>query len=114
MGRSPIGGKVLRTFANAAHNATTALVAAPGAGKRIKVVSIFVFNNHTDALTLTLKSATTAISSLKTVPEEGGFALPLNDEGWYVCTANEALNATVSSGGATLGIDVQYIVEQTS
>jgi hypothetical protein len=87
---------------------TFALVAAPGAGKRIVVMSAH-FTVRTSANTISLKSATTVILP----PRLLGTALPFDAEtthGLCACEVNEALNLTTTAAVATDGI-ISYIIE---
>ena len=83
-----------------------AVVAAPGAGLKIRVVSMNVI--AAGAVTFALASAATAITSTKSLAANGGFVLPANEYGWYECAANEALNITLG-GAVSVGVDVQYV-----
>lgn len=89
---------------------TTAIVAAPGAGKRIAVVGLTL---QVDGVTtLQLKNGSTNLTGAQPQVAGGGWVLPLgcNDpmgkNFWYVCDENAALNLTngqaVNVGGSII------------
>lgn len=77
---------------------TTAIVAAPGAGKRIAVVGLHLQADGTT--TLNLKNGTTSLTGAVPQVAGGGWVLPLgcNDpmgkNFWFICDENTALNLT--------------------
>jgi hypothetical protein len=72
-------------------------------------VLTLVMVHGTTAGTVTLKSASTAISPIFSNAANGGAVLPFNQHGWFQTQAmNEALNVTVSSS-SDCGVIVQYI-----
>lgn len=85
-------------IANISSATTTELVAAAGSGNKIQVVGLSLFTNA--ANTLTLKSATTAISPDWAFLAAGGIGLAQEDDGWMETAANEALNITTTTAGA--------------
>lgn len=92
-------------FANAAAAGDTTLVAAAGAGKKIRVIDIVM--SPTAASDCTFKSNATAISALFTL----GIATPItfaNPCGLFETAANEPLQVTV--GAAITGVQVVYVV----
>lgn len=80
--------------ANPTTIAATEIVAAAGAGIKIRVVSIFV--QATADNTVTFRSASTAITGNNKCLEGGGYVLPYNEDGWFTTAANEALNVTLT------------------
>jgi hypothetical protein len=78
---------------------TTAVVAAQGAGVKIRVVSLVLVN--TTAQTLTFKSSAggTALTGAMAVATLGQLVLPFNPQGWFETVANQLLELTQS--GAT-------------
>lgn len=99
--------QVKRAFVNAASNATTELVPAVTAGV-IRVLSLIMVQGGT-AGTVTLKSASTAISPIFSNAANGGAVLPFNQHGWFQgVDVNEALNVTVSNS-SDCGVIVQFI-----
>lgn len=83
----------------------TAIVAAPGAGLKIRVLAVAAV--AAGAVSMSLASAANAITSTKALAANGGFILPYSEPGWYECAENEALNLTLGSA-VSVGIDVTY------
>ena len=84
------------------------LVAAQGAGVKIRVVSLII-NAGGGANTVTFKTGTDAITPAMTFSANGGMVLERQIEGWFETDANEALNVTLSA--ATLvGMQINYIL----
>jgi len=84
------------------------LVAAAGAGVKIRVVSLVV-NCGGGANTVTFKTATTAITPAFGFSANGGMVLEQQMEGWFETNANEALNVTLAN--ATLvGMQINYVL----
>lgn len=76
--------------------ATTELIAAPGAGFHIKVLSISIV--ATAANTVLLKSGATSISpTWEWGASGGGVGLQTLEDGWLECAENEALNLTTTT-----------------
>lgn len=99
--------QVRRAFVDAASNATTELIPA-NATALFRVLSMFMLGGAV-APSVTLKSASTAISPVLANAANGGAVLPPNLWGWFQTNAiNEALNVTVSSS-SDVGIIVNYI-----
>jgi len=99
--------QVKRAFVNATTNATTELVPAVTTAV-IRVLSLIMIHGGT-AGTVTLKSASTAISPIFSNAANGGAVLPFNQHGWFQGNdVNEALNVTVSSS-SDCGVIVQFI-----
>lgn len=86
---------------------TTEIVPAI-ADKRIMVVGLVLTCGVAGVATVTLKSATTAISPLLSLPTNGPLVLPLNPAGYArPPEVNEALNGVVT--GAAVGCIAHYI-----
>lgn len=99
--------QVKRAFVNATTNTTTELIPAV-TDATLRVLTL-VMVHGTTAGTVTLKSASTAISPIFSNAANGGAVLPFNQHGWFQTQAmNEALNVTVSSS-SDCGVIVQYI-----
>lgn len=81
------------------------MVAAAGAGIRIRVISVFVLADTPNKVTF--KSAATAISALFSVAANGGFVLPPNEDGWFSTAANEALNVALTIA-TPVGVQINY------
>ena len=86
--------------------ATVEAVAAPGVGKKIRVLAWVLGGGATSVVTF--KSGTTA----KTGPMVGSASgtAPFCPVGWFDCAENEALNVTVGTAVAP-GVVVYTIVE---
>lgn len=97
------------TFANPTTTAATEIVAAAGAGIKIRVVSAFV--QATADNTVTFRSAATAITGGNKCLEGGGYVLPLNEDGWFETAANEALNVTLSAA-TPVAVLINYRLSQ--
>ena len=99
--------QVKRAFVNATTNTTTELIPAV-TDAALRVLTLVMVHGGT-AGTVTLKSASTAISPIFSNAANGGAVLPFNQHGWFQTNAvNEALNVTVSSS-SDCGVIVQYI-----
>lgn len=99
--------QVKRAWVNAATNTSTELIPAV-TDATLRVLTL-VMVHGTTAGTVTLKSASTAISPIFSNAANGGAVLPFNQHGWFQTNAvNEALNVTVSSS-SDCGVIVQYI-----
>lgn len=96
---------LVSTFANPTLIADNLVVAAAGAGIRIRVVSVFVLADLPN--TITFKSAAGAITAAFSVAANGGFVLPPNDDGWFTTDANEALNVALTAATA-VGVQINY------
>lgn len=99
--------QVRRAFADCTSNTTTELLAAVS-DKLFRVLSLIMLHGGT-AGTVTLKSASTAISPIFSNAANGGMALSFNQHGWFQTNAiNEALNVTVSNS-SDCAVIIQYI-----
>jgi hypothetical protein len=99
---------VKRAFVNATSSGDNELVAAPGSGIKIRVLSVAAVAG-VSANTVTFRSATTAISAGFPFAANGGMALNENPNGWFQTAAGEALNVNLS--GATLvAVSITYIL----
>jgi hypothetical protein len=92
-------------FTNASSSGQTQVVAAQGAGIRIRVLACVVISSN--QITVKFQSNNTDISSGKPVASNGGFVMPENDLGWFQTNPNEALNINLS-GISTLGCDIVW------
>lgn len=97
---------VNRAFANATLSGNTQVVAAQGAGVRIRVLSVAVV--ATLAVTVKFQSATTDISAGMPIAATGGYIRPDNPHGWFQTSANEALNINLGLGTA-VGVDLTWV-----
>ena len=102
----PSARTVSRAFANATASGNTAVVAAQGAGVRIRVLAVFTVTGT--ALTVKFQSATTDITAGFVLAVNGGMVLPNNPHGWFQTNANEALNINLSGAG-TVGVNVVWV-----
>lgn len=94
-------------FVNTSATGDTAVVAAPSATGRIRVLGVTVVS--TLANNIKFRSATTDITALFPLGANGGFVLPFNEHGWFQTNPGEALNINMSVATAT-GVQVHYIV----
>lgn len=99
---------IKRAFVNASAAGDNELVAAQGSGAKIRVISLVAVAG-VSANTLTLRSATTAISAGFPIAANGGMVLNENSSGWFQTAANEALNVNLS-GSTAVGVSVTYVV----
>jgi hypothetical protein len=102
------GVEVKRAFVDADTLGANELVAAV-AGKRICVLGLCA--SAKAAVDVTLKSGTTAISSLKGLTDSAGWTLSCPADPamhWYQTEAGEALNVDVSAADKGVGVDVVY------
>lgn len=106
---APAARAVSRAFANGTASGNTAVVAAQGAGVKIRVLAVVAVTSA--ASTLHMQSATTAISASLPCAANGGFVLPYNPHGWFQTAANEALNGN-SSATANVGWQVIWCPAQ--
>lgn len=97
---------VSRAFANATLSGNTQVVAAQGAGVKIRVLSYTVVCLL--AVTIKFQSGTTDISAGYPFAINGGVAVPYNPHGLFETAANEALNINLSLG-TTVGVTVIWI-----
>jgi len=97
---APAARAVGRAFVNASSGGNTELVAAQGAGVRIRLLAVFCVGGGS-AVSVKFQSAATDISALFALVANGGFVLPYNPHGWCQTNANEALNVNLSGAVAT-------------
>lgn len=96
---------VARAYVNATASGNTELVAAQGAGVRIRLLALFVLTDA--AVSIKFQSATTDVSAVWALVANGGFVLPVNPHGWLQTNANEALNVNLS-GIANVGVQATW------
>lgn len=94
---------------NPATSGNTAVVAAPGAGLMVRVVSMALIVGS--ANNVKFQSATTDITALFQFAANGGMVLPDNKDGWFQTAANEALNINLSASTA-VGYQINYVITQ--
>jgi hypothetical protein len=99
---------IKRAFVNASAAGDNAIVAAPGAGIMIRVISLVAVAGAV-ANTLTMRSGTTAISAGFPIAANGGMVLNENSSGWFQTAANEALNVNLS-GSTAMGVSITYVL----
>jgi len=92
-------------FVNATATGNTALVPAPEASAKIRVLAL-VLTSTLDS-TVKFQSGTTDISSAFPVGALGGMVLPFNEYGWFECAKGQALNFNQSVASIT-GCTVVY------
>ena len=96
-------------WANPTAAANLELVAAPGAGIKIRVTSVFVHAAADNTVQFT--SNTVACTNLTHPAANGGYVLEPNEAGWFETTAGEALGVTLGFATA-VGITVNYKLSQ--
>lgn len=99
---------IKRASVNATSSGDNELVAAPGSGVKIRVLSMVAVAGVA-ANTLTLRSATTAISAGFPFAANGGAVLNENPSGWFQTAAGEALNVNLS-GASLVAVSITYIL----
>lgn len=104
-----LDSNVVRVHVDPATSGSNEIVAAPGAGIKIRVLSVFAI--ATAAQTITFTSASTDISCDCPVAANGGYVLPHNPTGWFQTAANEALNVDLSAS-THVGIMINYQLTQ--
>lgn len=93
-------------FADPAGSGDNQLVAAAGAGVKIRVLSVVMSSAGT--VNARFRSATNSISNLFTLAVNNVVSLPYNPQGWFQTNANEALNLNLSTTVA-VGVTITYI-----
>ncbi len=102
----PTARGVNRDFVTATASGNTQVVAAQGAGVRIRVLAVFSVANA--AVSVKFQSGTTDITALFSLAANGGFVLPYNPHGWFQTAANAALNVNLSAAVST-GVQVIWV-----
>jgi len=85
------------------------LVAAPAAGIKIRVISVFVSAAADNTVTFT--SDAVAATNPAYVAANGGYVLNPNEAGWFETTAGEALGVTLGFATA-VGLTINYKLSQ--
>ena len=104
-----LDNNVVRVLVNPATSGSNTIVAAAGAGIKIRVVSVVVM--AAAANTISFLSASTDITCDFAIAANGGFVLDHNPSGWFQTAANEALNVDLSASTA-VGIMINYQLTQ--
>lgn len=94
------------SFTNASALGNTQVVAAQGAGVRIRLLSAMAV--ATLPVSLKFQSNATDVSATFPVGANGGFVLPMNHHGWFQTGANEPLNFNLNTGTA-VGVNVVWV-----
>lgn len=94
---------IQRAFADPASIGDNAIVAAQGAGVKIRVLGYTLAS--AGATNARFRSATNSISSLKTLAANTQVSAPFTEHGWFQTNPNEALNLNLSAAIA-VGVDV--------
>lgn len=97
---------VSRSFANATTAGDSQVVAAQGAGIKVRVLSSILITSG--PVTLRFGSGSSAISGSFALSSNAGFVAPYNPNGHWETDANSALNLNLSSS-ASVGVDVTWI-----
>lgn len=101
-----VSRQINRYFGAPAGAGDNVLVAARGAGIRIRVLAAFQVT--TLANTVHFRSAATPISPALPLAANGGIVLPFNPSGWFQTAANEALNLN-NSAATAVGTYVEWV-----
>jgi hypothetical protein len=106
-------GTTARTPAFAAIDAATSgdntLVAAQGAGNKIRVTSLFLVAAGAVAARFESGAGGTALTGQMNLAANGGFVLPHNPNGWFETAANALLNLELS-GAVSVDGSLSFIV----
>lgn len=95
-------------FAKIDQAATATLVAAAGAGVKVRVVSLFLINTAAQTLTFKSAAAGTPLTGAMALPANGPLILPFNPQGWFETAAN-ALLELAQSGATQVSGTIQYV-----
>lgn len=91
--------------------ATTTLVVAGTAGKRIRVVSGYLVCGVANVVTLQSSVSTTNNDGGCSYPANGGIVLPFNPAGWFDTAAGDGLNIVTGASGANgLSGQLSYVL----
>lgn len=81
------------------------LVAAAGAGIKIRVVSlVLVASGGANSVRLESAAGGTALTGVMDIVDDGQLVLPHNPAGWCETAANQLLNLELSAGTAVAGV----------
>jgi hypothetical protein len=94
------------TFADVNLIGGSTIVAAQGAGVKIRVVSMFISAGA--GLSVRMQSGSNSKGPLLSLAANGSLVLPFNPLGWFETNANEPLNA-VTLLALAFGIQVVWI-----
>lgn len=97
-------------FGNPSSSGNTVVLAAPGVGIMIRVLSLTIINGGTSN-SVKFQSATTDITCLFSYSPNGGMVLDHNKAGHFQTAANEALNINLS-GATAVGYLLNYQLTQ--
>lgn len=96
----------ITVFANPASLGSNTILAAQGAGAKIRVTSVVILASG-GANTVSFTSNTTDITADFGLANNGGFVLDINPTGWFETAANEALNIDLSAATA-VAVQINY------
>lgn len=96
---------VIHVFANASAAANTVIVAAQGAGIKIRVLSVFLSAEVNNTVRFTSNGV--AITADAYPASTGGFVLIPNPNGWFSTNANESLGIELDSA-SNVGVQINY------
>lgn len=105
-----IGLKVPQTTTEA-EEGDNALIAAPGAGKRIVVTDIVVQNESATATTVILKDGSTSRWRALLQSQGDALSLSFSPERYWKLAANSALSVNLSAANSH-GVNVYYFIER--
>jgi len=76
--------------------ATGTLVAAQGAGVKVRVVGLFLVNTSAQTLAFNSGASGTALTGAMALPANGVLVLPPNNQGYFQTAANALLELALS------------------
>lgn len=83
---------------------TTTLVAAQGAGVKVRVVGFFLVNTAAQSLTFKSGAGGTALTGAMALPATGVLSVPFNPQGWFETAANAVLELAQSGATQVSGV----------
>jgi len=99
---------------DAATSGDNTLVAAQGAGKKIRVLSCFLIAAGAVNVRFESGAGGTALTGQMNCAANGGFALPHNEYGWFETAANALLNLELSGATSVDGSLTYIVIENPS
>jgi hypothetical protein len=96
-------------IANVAASQTNTVLIAGTAGKKIRVLQLFVIASAATSITFSTTTGNTAISPTIPNAANGGEVLTFSPIGWFDTNTGDGLECTTSSGGTT-GILLKYVL----
>jgi hypothetical protein len=85
------------------------ILAAQGAGKKIRVLSVFLVASAAVTVRFESGASGTALTGQMSLAANGGFVLPYNEFGWFETGANALLNLELNAANSVDG-GFSYVV----